>query len=79
MSLCPMLVSGKAVIMPEAERKDLLLDFLQRQLVVIPHPDVFFGFLIFRGRNMNCTVVMMSQTSGNLLGISFVGLYLLFP
>ena len=52
------------MIMPEAEGEDLLFDLLQRQFVVIPHPDVFLGFLIFGGWNMDSAVVMMGQALG---------------
>ena len=41
MSLCPMIVSRETAVMPEAERKDLLLDLFQHQFMVVPHPDVF--------------------------------------
>jgi len=69
-----MAVSFVAIIMAQAKRQDLLLHFLKRKFVVIPHAKEFLCFLIQRRRNVYWTVIMLGQAPGYDLGIALVGL-----
>ena len=65
--------------MPQAECENLLLHFLERQFVVIPHSNVFFHLLILFARNMDRAVGMVSQTTSNVRCISLIGFDFFLP
>lgn len=60
--------------MPQAERKDLLLDLFQGQLVIIPHPDELFDLFVLLCGNMYLAVVMVGQAARDQSRVPFVRL-----
>ena len=47
---------------PENKRVDLLLQFFQRQLMVVPHPEILLDGIIFAGRDINRVISAIAQT-----------------
>ena len=56
--------------MPKNKRIDLLFQLFQCQLMIVPHPDVFFDSVIFTGRNIDRMISAVTQTLRDQTGIS---------
>ena len=69
----------KTLTVPQAESKDMLLDFLGRQLMVVTHTDIFLDLLILLSGYMDRAVIMVCQAEGNQGGILFIGFYFFLP
>ena len=58
--------------MADAEGIDLLLDLLQRQLMIVTHPKVFLNGIIFIRGNMYRMVSAIAEALGNHDSVPFV-------
>ena len=75
MSLCPVTLGTVVLIpVPQTERKDLLLDLFQCQLMIVPHPNELLDLFIFLCGNVNFTVIIVSQTACDQSCVPFVRL-----
>ena len=73
-----MAVSVIPVIMPKTECQDLLLDFFECKLMIIPHAEEFFYFLVRCGRNMYRTIVVLGKASAYDFSVTLIRLDSLF-
>ena len=67
-----MTVTLIAIVMTKTESKDLLFYFFKGKFMIIPHAQVFFRLFILFSWDMNRTIVMLSETSGNDLCITLI-------
>ena len=54
--------SGILMPMPKSKCIDLLLQLLQCQLMVIPHPKIFFDSIVFTRRDIDRMITSIAQT-----------------
>ena len=59
---------------PQDKGCNLLFDFLQREFLIVPHPQIFLDRIVFAVRHIDRAVGVESQTPGNVSGILSVGL-----
>ena len=59
---------------PQDKGCNLLFDFLQREFLIVPHPQIFLDRIVFTVRHIDRAVGVESQTPGNVSGIFSVGL-----
>ena len=65
----------ESVIVPQAERKNLLLHLFKGKLMIIPHAEVFLGLFILICRDMNRRIIMVRQASGNKRSVTLICFY----